>query len=158
MDFVLISVHLNPGSGASNRARRAEELAAISAWIDANDATEKDFIILGDMNFESCSELATQTPFGFLSLNDECRATNTNINGPKPYDHVFHNVTHSSDEIDLGFDLEVLNLIDLMQPHWEASSSDPYPGNPYIHNTFRKFYSDHHPVGFRILTGSTDDD
>jgi hypothetical protein len=33
------------------------------------------------------------TPTGFLSLNDECRPTNTNINGPKPHDHVMFRMT-----------------------------------------------------------------
>ncbi len=157
-DFVLISVHLKPNAGPDNRARRGEELAAINAWIDDHNAIEKDFIILGDMNFQSCNELTAQTPAGFLSLNDECRATNTNVNGPKPYDHVFYNIQHTASDIDLGFDLEVIDLISAMRPFWEDSSSDPYPGDPYDHNEFRKFYSDHHPVEFRIKIGSTDDD
>ncbi len=157
-DFVLISVHLKPGDGASNRARRSEELTAIASWIDDNDAIEKDFIVLGDMNFESCTELADQTPEGFLSLNDECRATNTNVNGPKPYDHVFYNITQTSNEIDLAFDLEVIDLIEAMRPFWEDSSSAPYPGDPYDHNGFRKVYSDHHPIEFRMKVGTTDDD
>ncbi len=157
-DFVLISVHLNKGTGPSNRARRAEEIAAIVNWIDDNDATEKDFIILGDMNFQSCTELGNQTPQGYLSLNDECRATNTNVNNPRTYDHVMYNVAHTTSDIDLAFDLEVIDLITVMRPFWEDASTDPYPGDPYDHNKFRKFYSDHHPIGFRITIGSADDD
>lgn len=158
VDFVLVSVHLKPGSGSSNVTRRSEELTAIATWIGDNDATEKDFIILGDMNIESCTELAAQSPAGYLSLNDECRATNTNVNGPKPYDHVMYNVQDTANDIDLDFDLVVIDLIEEMRPFWEDSSSDPYPGEPYTHNTFRGLYSDHHPIEFRIKIGSADND
>ena len=91
LDFVLISVHLQPGSGSKDRTLRAEELATIAHWIDLNDHIEHDFIILGDMNIEDARELAMVTPAGFQSLNDECRPTNTNVNGPRPYDHVMLN-------------------------------------------------------------------
>ena len=97
------------------------------------------------------------TPAGYLSLNDECRATNTNINGPKPYDHVMFHVTHTS-EIDQGFDLEVVNLIDAMRAPWAAASNETYPGDPYDHNAFRGYYSDHHPVVFKIQSDGPDDD
>lgn len=90
MDFVLISVHLQPGSAAKDKARRRHELAAINSWITTRVTKEKDFIILGDCNIENAYELREDTPAGFLSLNDECRPTNTNVNGPKPYDHVFY--------------------------------------------------------------------
>jgi hypothetical protein len=103
---VLISVHLKPGTGPSNRARRKEELA-----------------------------------------------TNTNLNGPQPYDHVFYNTTHSS-EIDEAFDFEVVNLIEKMRSYWTGPD---YPGDPYVHNTFRTIYSDHHPVTFKMNV-TTDDD
>lgn len=158
VDFVLISVHLKPGGGSSNMIRRSEELTAIATWIGDNDETEKDFIILGDMNIQSCPELISQTPAGYLSLNDECRATNTNLNGPKPFDHVMYNVQHTANDIDLTFDLVVIDLIEVMRPFWEDASSDPYPGEPYIHNSFRGLYSDHHPIEFRIKIGATDDD
>ncbi|MBT3290419.1 MAG: hypothetical protein HN380_23955, partial [Victivallales bacterium] len=35
-DFVLISVHLQPGSGRKDAARRKHELGSIAGWIDAN--------------------------------------------------------------------------------------------------------------------------
>jgi hypothetical protein len=41
---------LKPGSSSSNKARRQQELSAISDWIDANNPIEKDLIVLGDMN------------------------------------------------------------------------------------------------------------
>jgi endonuclease/exonuclease/phosphatase family metal-dependent hydrolase len=155
LDFVLISVHLKPGAGPRERARRKEELAAIAAWIDAHDQAEHDFIILGDMNIENASELTSATPPGFASLNDECRPTNTNIRGPKPYDHVMFNSTFTG-EIDLAYDMTVVDLVNEMRDDWTLAA--PYPGEPYNHNEFRKFYSDHHPVVFRLNIPTQDDD
>jgi len=117
---------------------------------------EKDFIILGDMNIEDAAELAVATPLGYLSLNDECHPTNTNLNSPKPYDHVMYNTTFTT-EIDSEFDLEVINLIEAMEDFW-TSTEDEYPGDPYNHNQFRQYYSDHHPVVFRIKVSGEDDD
>ncbi|MGZ0166296.1 MAG: endonuclease/exonuclease/phosphatase family protein [Planctomycetales bacterium] len=155
LDFVLISVHLQPGDGPKNRARRAQELGAITAWIDAHDQDEHDFIILGDMNIENAKELAAVTPHGFISLNDECRPTNTNVNSPKPYDHVMVNTTWTN-EVDQAYDMQVINLLEELRDDWH--SSGPYPGSPYNHNAFRAAYSDHHPVVFRLTIPAADDD
>ena len=76
LDFVLISVHLQPGDGLGNRVRRAQDLGVISAWIDSHDQAEHD-IIPGDMNIENAADFAAVTPPGFISLNDECQPTNT---------------------------------------------------------------------------------
>ena len=153
-DFVLISVHLQPGDGRKETARRKHELASIAAWIDANDEQERDFIVLGDCNIEDAEELADATPMGFLSLNDECRSTNTNVNGPKPYDHVFFQPSFTT-EIDRDYDMTVVDLVKAMQPLWKET--EPYPGQPYDHNEFRKWYSDHDPVVFRMQMGRDDD-
>ncbi|MCH8905523.1 MAG: hypothetical protein IH840_00410 [Candidatus Heimdallarchaeota archaeon] len=159
LDFVLISVHLQPGDSRSDANRRKHEIETISIWIDLHDDVEKDFIILGDMNIKDSAELASITPEDFLSLNDECRVTNTLIrddgSGGKPYDHVMYNPVHSI-EIDKGFDMEVINLIDEMESYW--TSSEPYPGNPYNHNLFKQYYSDHHPVIFKMIIPEIDDD
>jgi endonuclease/exonuclease/phosphatase family metal-dependent hydrolase len=163
MDFDLISVHLKPDDSSEDKARRKEELSAIRDWIDDNDDTEKDFIILGDMNITGYDELRDATPGGFKSLNDECRATNTNVNGPKPYDHVMYR-SRFTKEVDKHFDFRVYNLIEAMRPFWEFD--EPYPGglvNPiekpeYNHNEFRKYYSDHDPVVFRMIVPDQDDD
>ncbi|MBI9086322.1 MAG: hypothetical protein JEZ11_22165 [Desulfobacterales bacterium] len=85
LDFVLISVHLKPGPGPSDRARRRHELAAISDWIEIVDDEEKDFIILGDMNIYKANELGKATPEGFISLNDECRDTTASVKNDYPY-------------------------------------------------------------------------
>lgn len=149
-DFVLISVHLMPG--ASKSSRRLEELTSIYSWIDANDDTEKDFIILGDMNIEDCDELEAVLAAGYVSLNRQCLPTNTNLNGPKPYDHVIHK---GLPEVHSFF--KVVDLIESMRAPWGLKSSEAYPGDPYIHNPFRVRYSDHHPVQF-IISSDQDDD
>lgn len=121
---------------------------------------EKDIIILGDMNIEDAEELADATPVGYLSLNNEVRRTNTLINssstqGAKPYDHIMYNVGATEHEIDTDFDMNVIDLVAAMKPLWSASSK--YPGDPYNHNLFKQYYSDHHPIEFRILILDDDD-
>ncbi len=140
-DFVLISVHLMPGKKGSER--RKQELNAIAAWVKSRKGTERDYVILGDMNIEDKEELAEATPAGFKSLNEECISTNTNVNGPKPYDHVMVNPKHSSEA--KGF-----HVIDLVK----AMGVSP---DEYNHNQFRALYSDHHPVWF-MWRYSRDDD
>ena len=88
-----------------------------------------------------------------MSLNDECRPTNTK--GDKPYDHVMFRPAFTG-EIDVGFDMMVVDLVEVMRPFWTDAA--PYPGDPYDHNEFRQHYSDHHPVVFRINVPATDDD
>ena len=151
-DFVIISTHLQPDQGPSYRARRKHELQAIANWIDAHDQIEQDFIVLGDMNIESQKELLDATPHSFLSLNDECRATNTK--GDRPYDHVMYRPQYTV--VDPQIDMQVIDLVKAMQPAWNRP--EPYPGAPYNHNGFRAVYSDHHPVWFRMMTQQFDDD
>jgi endonuclease/exonuclease/phosphatase family metal-dependent hydrolase len=152
MDFVLISVHLEP----EDKVVRKNEINEIAKWIDANDQFEKDFIVLGDMNIQSKVELEDVMPAGFISLNDECRTTNTNLNGPKPYDHVFYNPSFTANEIDEDFDMKVINLIEELKDSW--ASDEPYPGDPYNHNKFRQAFSDHHPIIFIMQLTVSDDD
>jgi hypothetical protein len=119
------------------------------------DKSEKDFIILGDMNIYNTKELVKATPEGFLSLNDECRPTNTNLNSPQPYDHVMYRQQYTK-EMDTDFDIVVIVLIKEMNPLWNLDA--PYPGDPYDHNKFRKYFSDHHPVVFKLTVSEADDD
>jgi len=156
-DLVFISVHLQPGGGSKDTARRAHELAAIHQWVAAQPGPERDYVILGDMNIEDCEELANVLAPGFKSLNHDCRATNTNSNGPKPYDHVMYNTEASAAEIDTATGLEVIDLVDAMRAAWPPDAG-PYPGDPYDHKGFRTRYSDHNPVVFKIRTGGPDDD
>lgn len=157
LDFVLISVHLKPDSSKASKERRKHELSSIASWIEDNNETEKDFIVLGDMNIENKAELSDAIPSGYLSLNDECVQTNTNVNGPKPYDHVMYNKAFTT-EVDSEYDFKVIDLIKAMKPFWKKGTTEPYPGNPYNHNSFRKYYSDHHPVLFRLAIPEFDDD
>jgi hypothetical protein len=157
LDFVLISVHLQPGSGSRNETRRFQELNAIARWVDSKDNTEKDYIILGDMNIEDCEELAENTPGGFVSMNSSCVPTNTNVNGPKPYDHVMYRPAYTQFDIDSAYRFKVTDLIEGMRSGWDVSTMGPYPGDPYNHNEFRKIYTDHCPVSFQMLTGADAD-
>lgn len=159
IDFVLISVHLHPNK--SGEERRKHELAAIADWIIRADSIEKDFIILGDMNIQDQEELLAVTPQRYISLNDECSRTNTLINdnadqGARPYDHVMYNPDFTSEEIDKDFDIKVIDLVEEMRDNWDTTLG-PYPGDPYDHNTFKRYYSDHHPVVFRMIAREDDD-
>lgn len=167
LDFVLISVHLHPTSGTANAARRQHELSAIGDWVQSHDSKERDFIILGDMNIESPEELLENTPDQFKSINyftkdrthDEeyCLDTNTNVNGPKPYDHVMLNPQFTK-EYDRDFGFQVIDLVKVMKSHWPRNASEPYPGEPYDHNAFRAVYTDHNPVVFVLDVPERDDD
>jgi hypothetical protein len=154
LDFVLISVHLQPGKSSSDKERRIHEISSIKTWIDANDNQEKDFIILGDMNIYSQDELNRVMPQGYVSLNDECLPTVTSGTG-MPYDHVMYNTTHTK-EIDTQYDLKIIDLIETMKPYW--TYEDDYPGEPYDHNLFKQYYSDHHPIVFKMVSPANDDD
>jgi endonuclease/exonuclease/phosphatase family metal-dependent hydrolase len=157
LDFILISVHLRPDPGREPRARRKHELAWIAEWVDEHDSEEQDFIVAGDMNIYSRDELADATPVEFVSLNDECRATNTNPGSPRPYDHVMYRPEFTSEEIDEEFDLRVVDLIEAARPLWNPDNG-PFPGaDPYHHDRFRAYYSDHHPVVFRLHPSAEDE-
>ena len=153
LEFVLISVHLEPGFGKANKQRRKHELATIASWIAAHDQPKKDFIVVGDMNIANLAELTNAIPVSFLSLNVKCLPTNTNVNDPRPYDHVMCQAAFNKDKYDAQFGFHIENLIDAMREPWNHISTKKYPGGPpYTHNQFRKYYSDHHPVAFRIIS------
>lgn len=159
LDFVLISVHLRPGSGSKDKQRRKHEISSVTNWINDHGQQEKDFIILGDMNIESTDELNTFLPTGFAALNDECIPTNTNKNSPKPYDQIIYSTANTGSEIDQTYDFKVVDLVEMMAERWARISNKAFPGKPYKHNDFRKYYSDHNPVAFRlksILIGDDD--
>jgi len=157
MDFVLISVHLDSGNDSESRERRKTELNAIAEWVDANDdGVEKDFIILGDMNIYTASELQNIIPDGFISLNDECRKTTTSSKNEYCYDHVMYRPAHTS-EIDTVYDLKTINLIEAMEQFWNSENGE-YPGEPYDRHKFPVYYSDHYPVTFKLTVPLSDDD
>ncbi|QYK03143.1 hypothetical protein [Shewanella psychrotolerans] len=158
-DFVLVSVHLQPGTSKKEKARRKEELHTVAQWIDNNDAVEHDFFVLGDMNFKNCAEIAEILPVSLTALNhgENCLMTNTNVNSPRPYDNVVYPVSNAS-SLYSGGQFEVINLIEEMEDDWAEDFTTPYPGNaPYNHNAFRARYSDHHPVRFKVVLAGDDD-
>ncbi|MCH6256813.1 hypothetical protein MLD52_09665 [Puniceicoccaceae bacterium K14] len=115
-DFVLISVHLEPDGNSLGKARRKHELAAIDFWVTQNSSTEKDFIILGDMNIQSKSELIDVIPSGWTTLNADCLPTNTHPK-KKPYDHVMVR-PRDNEEVKITDNFEVINLIEEMKKYW----------------------------------------
>lgn len=151
VDFTLISVHLKPGSGSADKARRKEELEAIAQWIDKSDSIEKDFIIVGDMNIYTQAELLSLLPAGYNSLNRDCLPTNLASSG-KPYDHVMYHMDHTGSELASTF--EIVNLMEVMRPYWQEAT--PYPENDL--NLFYQYYSDHKPVVFTLISDGSDDD
>lgn len=151
LDFTLISVHLKPGEGSSERARRAQELDAIESWICGHNQAEKDFLIVGDMNIYSRLELYNVLPDGYRSLNDACVST-TMAQESRPYDHVMYSIEATGREVKDEF--VVVNLIEAMRIYW--SEPGPYPENDM--NLFYQYYSDHHPVVFTLLSSGCDDD
>ena len=152
LDFVLISVHLKPNGSQSDSRRRTQELASIAQWIGANDDTEKDFIILGDMNIQNRTELDRITPWGFVSLNETCRPTNT-ATTKKPYDHVMYRLEYSHE---VKEDFIIIDLVEKMRGFW--TNSEPYPGDPYDCYKFPVRYSDHNPIVFYLEVPDADDD
>jgi len=154
-DLVFISVHLQPGGGSKDKVRRAHEISTISAWIQGQTGGERDYVILGDMNIEDCGELAAVLPTGFASLNSGCLPTNTNPNGPKPYDHVMYSKADTAAEVAPEF--RIIDLVAAMRPSWPLADG-PYPGDPYRHDLFRQNYSDHKPVSFDLVVDDADDD
>jgi len=154
-DFVLVSVHLQPGSSAADATRRKHEIDAVADWISDTETSEQDFIILGDMNIEDGDELASFVPYGFESLNSGCAPTNTNPNSQRPYDHVLFHPSPTS-EMDQAYGFRVIFLVSELEGNWEGEV--PYPGNPYDHGTFSQYFSDHNPVHFALKPQQVDDD
>ena len=146
-DFSLISVHLAPGD---NSERRKQELTSIYNWIDSCSAYEDDFYILGDMNISGSTELNSVLQSSWKSLNSSCLKTNTAKGTNKPYDHVFYNSITSSEQV-ISSSFVVENILTYFEPLWK-NPDIPYPGNPYDHNLFRQYYSDHYPISFKLLT------
>ncbi|WP_319469963.1 endonuclease/exonuclease/phosphatase family protein [uncultured Pseudodesulfovibrio sp.] len=155
-DLVFISVHLQPGGSKKETARRAHEFESIFKWIANQNAPERDYVILGDMNIEDCEELASILPTGFASLNNDCIPTNTSPKTPKPYDHVIYNEKDSANEM-ANNHFQVIDLVVAMGKKWSGERGS-FPGNPYRHKEFRMRYSDHHPIALKIVIDGTDDD
>ena len=68
-DLVFISVHLRQGSRPVDRARRTHELETIGKWIHGRRGSERDYVVLGDMNFQNCAERDADIPRGDVALD-----------------------------------------------------------------------------------------
>ncbi|WP_295890943.1 hypothetical protein [uncultured Vibrio sp.] len=156
-DFVVISTHLAAGNRSADVLRRAEELERIYGWVESKQDFDKNFIILGDMNFKNCSEISTAVPKEYTAMNkgSSCKATNLS-KVSKPYDNVLFLKTNSKD-VKYSEGITVIDLITTMEDYWPTESVEPYPGIPFDGNKFSQYYSDHNPVAFTIRTyGDTD--
>lgn len=152
LDFTAINVHLKPTQG--NAAKRRLELAAVARHADADP--ERDQLIIGDMNFYSCTEMNAALPAGYASLNAACAATNIAEIGRYPYDHVMYRPTDSGNDIATDH-FEVLDLQKLMKPKW--SLPGPYPTvPPKLPAQYGSYFSDHNPIEFKLRYGVRDDD
>jgi endonuclease/exonuclease/phosphatase family metal-dependent hydrolase len=159
LDFSVINVHLASAERAEEQ--RKSELETIGAHARAQSANEKDFIVVGDMNIQSLSEFQKVMPVGWVSLNNECRSTNVaaarNAENQKPYDHVVYHSEFTATDIDLEYDLQLLNIYDLFYPEWAATNSSSATSSSWV-TSFGAVFSDHHPVTFRLKYGVKDDD
>jgi len=140
MDFTVISTHLKPGKSKKDTIRRYHELQNIFNWIQSENSsnTERDYIVLGDMNVYSCSKLDDNLQGGFKRANTEC--LNSNLKMSEPYDQVLYtnnsNVTR----------YQVINM------YKEFNISQSVKNKEVIAK-----YSDHHPVFFTIISEIDDD-
>lgn len=150
-DFVAVNAHLRPNGSAESRRRRQQEMQFMTAWTQTQkqQKTESNFFLIGDMNIEDLAELRNIQQSGWISLNTDAQQnTNTNIRNPKPYDHVFL-LPQMNPEVQLLDNFKVTSLIEVMRPFWTDRARE-YPGDPYRHDLFRFYSSDHHPVSFKI--------
>ena len=156
-DFVLISVHLRAGDGQAHEVKRAGELEAIAAWVDAQTSDEEHYIVLGDMNFEDCSEILAIVPDDFLFLNPDpsgnCLGTNTSLGTKHPYDNVLYTQEVPLDPI---FGMRVIDLVTGLAAIWNPFG-DPIE-EAYSELDFVKRISDHNPIVFTIQLPSGDQD
>ncbi len=159
LDFSIINVHLASAAGATEQ--RKEELAFITNYINSSTDGEKDYLIVGDMNIQSSSEYSNILPQNWLSLNDECVITNLaaskKASSGKPYDHVMYEAQYSATDIDTAFGMQVIDIFTPFYLEW-AQEFPTSASSPYWVASFASYYSDHHPVAFRLVYGVEDDD
>jgi endonuclease/exonuclease/phosphatase family metal-dependent hydrolase len=159
LDFSVINVHLASDEGAV--AERKKELETIVSYANSQWNNEKDFLIVGDMNIQSSAEFTTVLPIQWQSLNDECRATNVasakNPDNQKPYDHVMYFPEYTAADLDLIYDLEVVDLFTTFYTQWAIENPSSASSSSWV-NSFGSVLSDHHPVTFKMVYGVADDD
>lgn len=156
-NFTLISVHLKPGDSAEEKKIRNGELNGVFAWAGNQIESNKDFYILGDCNIYGKEEFTSFSTSGILSLNEQCLSTNTKMyesaSKGEPYDHVFYNTKYSSEDLVKGS----FQVIDLMAAIKQIPEAAAIQLEPYVHDDFRVYFSDHVPVVFQLITGRDTD-
>lgn len=140
-DFAVISTHLKPGDSKAEKKRRYHELKSIFDYAnkEMSSSSEKDYIILGDMNVYDCEVLDKKLQHGFVRANKYCLYSYLRFT--EPYDHVLYNPKHTQ--------LSNYEVIDM----FEAFNVDMSIDNKEM---IAK-YSDHHPIFFEILIEQDDD-
>lgn len=159
LDFSIINVHLD--KDANETSERLGELLAISQYASTVADSEKDFLIVGDMNIQDESEYKEVLPGGWVSLNDSCVTTNVagskNENNRKPYDHVMYRPTFTANDLDLVFDVQVVDIFEKYYDQWALENPNKAASSGWV-ASFAAKYSDHHPIVFRLKYGVGDDD
>ncbi|MCF8465542.1 MAG: hypothetical protein K9G41_11915 [Flavobacteriales bacterium] len=159
LDFGIINVHLASDEGAV--AQRKKELETIVAYAHSEWDNEKDFLIVGDMNIQSSGELTMVIPPKWLSLNDECRATNVasakRPDSSKPFDHVMYFPEYTARDLDLFYDFQLVDLFTACYPKWALENESSAASSSWV-NSFGSVFSDHYPVTFNMVYGVADDD
>jgi hypothetical protein len=154
-DFVMISVHLHKGTDEEDSAKRAAELAAVKAWIDARTEAETEFLIVGTLSFADCAEILTCAPEGCRFLNPtyagDCLATDASLAPSRPHDGVLFT---QRVEVDYVFGLRVIDLVYGLAAIWNPLG-EPFE-DAYGELGFVGEMSDHNPIVFRFQLASGD--
>ena len=154
--FSLISLHLKPGNGKSARERRSNEIKTVFDWVDSQNESNKDFIVLGDFNIYKKEEFEKYESKGVFSLNEDCISTNTKkYEDPEkgnPYDHVFYNTFSENEIIKSSF-----AVVDIMSIVKQLNTEEIFTYEPYEHGLFSTRFSDHAPVSFNYVLGVDND-
>ena len=154
-DFVLISVHLHEGAAEEDRAKRAEELRAIKAWMDGQTTGETEYIVVGSMGFADCAEVLTCAPAECFFLNPTvggvCLATDASLAPSRPHDGVLFT---QRVEVDYVFGLRVIDLVTGLAAVWNPFA-EPIE-DAYEELGFVRAISDHNPIVFRFQLASGD--
>lgn len=141
IDFVVVSTHLKPGKLKKDRKRRYHELSSILSWVkySTSQTSERDYIILGDMNIYDCNTLDSNLNYGFVRANTEC--LNSNLKMTEPYDQVLYIPEYTS-----------ISNYEVVDMYKRFNVSNSIPNKEMIAE-----YSDHHPVFFEILQEDDND-
>lgn len=159
LDFSIINVHLASAERADQERR--DELQSIESYTRSQASNEKDFIVVGDMNIQSVAEFQRALPANWESLNNECRSTNLaaarNPDNQKPYDHVVYCPEFTANDLDLEFDMQILDIYERFYADWATQNASSAASSSWV-TSFGAVFSDHYPVTFRLKYGVKDDD